>query len=84
MQSLRAPVIAKVRYELEDAMREAEEARKLALKDKKGAAAAVSATALKARLNGLYGKDNAQKGDAAIAALLAAVGLDGGKLPIKS
>ena len=54
---LKAPVIAKLRYELEDAMREAEEARLHALKDNKGAGAAVAATALKAKLNGLMVED---------------------------
>lgn len=54
---LRAPVIERVRYELEDAMREAEAARRLAMADPKGAGAAVSAVALKAKLNGLMVED---------------------------
>lgn len=56
-QELRKPVVAKVRYELEDAMSEADAARVLAMSDPKGAAAAVSAVQLKARLNGLMVED---------------------------
>ncbi len=81
---LRKPVIDRVQYLLKDAMLEAEEARQLALKDEKGAAAAVSATSLKARLNGMFEKDNAQRGDAAIAALMAAVGANGAKFDVKA
>jgi hypothetical protein len=54
---LSAPAIKRLQYKLEDAMREAEEARVLAMADKKGAGAAVSATALKAKLNGLLVED---------------------------
>lgn len=61
IEEIRAPVIQKARYELEDAMREAEQARKLALADPKGAGAAVSATALKAKLNGLLVEDRQNK-----------------------
>ena len=50
---IKEPVIEKMRYGLEDAMREAEQARRLALADPKGAGAAVSAVTLKAKLNGL-------------------------------
>lgn len=83
VDEIRAPVIEKVRYYLEDAMMEAEQARQLALADPKGAAAAVAATALKSRLNGLYEKDNSQHGDAAIRALMEAVGKNAAKFEVK-
>jgi phage terminase small subunit len=42
-----------------------------------------SALVTGARILGMFGKDNAQRGDAAVAALLAAVGGEGARLPIK-
>lgn len=54
--ALRAPVIARAQYGLEQAMEEAETARRLAML-MGHAAAAVSAVALKAKLNGLLVED---------------------------
>lgn len=42
-----------------------------------------SALVTGARILGMFGKDNEQKGDAAVAALMAAVGLDAGKFAVK-
>jgi hypothetical protein len=49
----------------------------------KGAAATVTATALKSRLNGSFEKDNNQRGDAAIRALMAAVGENAAKFEVQ-
>jgi hypothetical protein len=53
---LRAPVVAKVRYELEQAMRECDEAIALAKKTE-SASAMVAAVTLKSKLNGLMVED---------------------------
>lgn len=56
---LRAKVERLIVYRLADAMREAEEARELAMAAPRGAAAAVAAVSLKAQLNGLLVKERA-------------------------
>jgi phage terminase small subunit len=56
VDEIRAPVLRKVRYELEDAMREANEAIVLA-KEVGNPAALVAAVTLRARLNGLMTED---------------------------
>jgi hypothetical protein len=56
VEELRAPVIAKVRYELEQAMAECDEAIRLA-KETANPSAMVSAVQLKAKLNGLLVED---------------------------
>lgn len=54
---LREKLIDQTRYGMEQAMQEAEEARQYAMASAKGAAAAVSAVTLKARLQGLLVED---------------------------
>lgn len=58
--ALRAPVVAKVRYEIENAMAECDEAIELA-KEKGNPAAMVAAVQLKSKLNGLLVEDRANK-----------------------
>lgn len=58
--ALRAPVVAKVRYEIENAMAECDEAIVLA-KEKGNPGAMVAAVQLKSKLNGLLVEDRANK-----------------------
>jgi hypothetical protein len=60
VDELRAPIVEKVRYDLEDAMRECEDAIALA-KTKENPSAYVAAIQLRAKLNGLLVEERANK-----------------------